>query len=208
LRADLVCITGDIVDGPGADLPRFFPVLAGLQATHGVFAILGNHDHYAGAERVAAALRQLTPFTVLRDARIPIAVGGECLHIVGLDDRGRDWGRGVQAVQYLDAVLPTIPEDEPVLLLCHRPDVFRQAAAAGVGLMLSGHTHGGQIAFPWFNGRTRNLAQFITQYDRGLYEQDGTYLYVNCGLGVTGQRIRLCTPREITVLELRSTAQA
>ena len=68
--------------------------------------------------------------------------------------------------------------------------------------MLSGHTHGGQIAMPWFDGRIRNLAEFITRFDRGLYEEDGCYLYVNSGLGVTAQRIRLCTPREITLIEL------
>jgi len=77
-----------------------------------------------------------------------------------------------------------------------------------VALMLSGHTHGGQIAMPWFNGRLRNLAEFITPYDRGLFERQGSFLYVNCGLGVTGQRIRLFTPREITLIEAQTTNQA
>ncbi len=90
----------------------------------------------------------------------------------------------------------------PILLLAHRPDIFPQAAAAGVALTLSGHTHGGQLALPWFDGRRRNLAAFITRFDRGLYRDRDSYLYVNCGLGVTGQRIRLFTPREITVFEL------
>jgi hypothetical protein len=107
-------------------------------------------------------------------------------------------------VAYLDSVLPALPDGEPVLLLCHRPDIFPQAAAGGVALTLSGHTHGGQLGVPWFNGRVRNLAEFITRFDRGLFEHRGSYLYVNCGLGVTGQRIRLCTPREITLIEARS----
>lgn len=206
LQPDLICITGDIIDAPTADIESFLPVLAGLRATLGVFAILGNHDHYTGADRVEAALRQLTPFTVLRDQRTAIDVNGQRLHIVGLDDRGRDWARGVPAVPYLATALAAIPADQPVLLLCHRPDIFPQAVDGGVALTLAGHTHGGQLGIPWFNGRVRNLAEFITAFDRGLYERDGSYLYVNCGLGVTGQRIRLCTPREITLIEVQSTA--
>jgi predicted MPP superfamily phosphohydrolase len=208
LQADLVCITGDIADGPAADLATFLPILAQLRARHGVFAILGNHDHYARAEWVEAQLCMLTPFTVLRDAHRVMPIRGHRLHVVGLDDRGRDWARGVWDVPYLDAVLHTIPSGEPVLLLCHRPDVFPQAAARGVALMLSGHTHGGQLGVPWLNGKVRNLAEFITAFDRGLFEENGSYLYVNCGLGVTGQRIRLCTPREITLIEVGCTADA
>jgi len=206
LSPDLICITGDIADSPHADLETFLPILAQLRAPSGVFAILGNHDHYAGADQVEAALRRLTPFTVLRDEQTSIAVNDTRLHIIGLDDRGRDWARGVPAVAYLGEALASIPSDAAVLLLSHRPDIFPQAAAAGVALTLSGHTHGGQLGMPWFNGRVRNLAEFITAFDRGLFERDGSYLYVNCGLGVTGQRIRLCTPREITLIEVRGPA--
>jgi predicted MPP superfamily phosphohydrolase len=203
LRPDLICITGDIVDAPSADVEGFLPLLAQLRATHGVFAILGNHDHYAGAERVETALRQLTPFTVLRDQHTAVEVNGQRLHIIGLDDRGRDWARGTTRSPYLDAALAATSPDEPVLLLSHRPDIFPHAAAAGIALTLSGHTHGGQLGVPWFNGRVRNLAELITRFDRGLFARDGSYLYVNCGLGVTGQRIRLCTPREITLIEVQ-----
>jgi predicted MPP superfamily phosphohydrolase len=204
LQADLVCITGDIADSQAADLDGFLPMLAQLRARHGVIAILGNHDHHAGADHVEAALRRLTPFTVLRDDWTSLDINGARLHVVGLDDRGRDWARGVPHVPDLDAMLAAIPRDEPVLLLCHRPDIFPQAAAAGVVLTLSGHTHGGQLAVPWFKGRARNLAEFITAFDRGLFERDGCYLYVNSGLGVTAQRIRLNAPREITLIELQA----
>ena len=204
LQPDVICITGDIIDSPSADMQGFLPILAGLRAAHGVFAILGNHDHYADADRVQHALQTLTPFTVLRDQATTIETDGARLHVVGVDDRGRDWARGVTQHPYLAGALAAIPAGEPVLLLSHRPDLFPQAATAGVALMLSGHTHGGQIAMPWFNGRLRNLAEFITPYDRGLFERQGSFLYVNCGLGVTGQRIRLFTPREITLVEART----
>lgn len=208
LAPDIICITGDIADSPSAELEAFLPVLAQLHATCGVYAILGNHDHYAGADHVEAVLRRLTPFTVLRDQHTSIQVKGARLHIIGLDDHGRDWARGEVRVPYLAAALAAVPEQEPVLLLSHRPDVFPQAAAHGVALTLAGHTHGGQIGLPWFNGRTRNLAEFITAFDRGLYQRNGSSLYVNCGLGVTGQRIRLNTPREILLLEVRNATAA
>jgi len=207
-RPDLICITGDIVDAPSADVDAFLPALTSLQATYGVVAILGNHDHYAGAERVEAILRERTPFIVLRDQQRTLEIRGVPVRVIGLDDRGRDWARGVVADAYLRDAVATVPDGAPVLLLSHRPDVFPQAAAAGVALTLSGHTHGGQIAVPWFNRRPRNLAEFITDFDRGLFERDGAYLYVNSGLGVTAQRIRLCTPREITVIEVEHAAAA
>ena len=199
---DLICITGDIADSPLADYATFFPILGRLRARTAVCAILGNHDHAAGAEDVVAALRRFTSFHVLRDGALSLDVAGAGLHLIGLDDRGRDWARGVQSDARLAELLEAAPRDVPVLLLAHRPDIFRQAATAGVPLTLSGHTHGGQLAIPWIGGRRRNLAEFVTPFDRGLYRFANSTLYVNAGLGVTGQRIRLFTPREITLLEL------
>jgi hypothetical protein len=204
LEPDVICITGDIVDSPRAEMSEGLTVLDRLRAPGGVFAILGNHDHYAGAERVHAALLRWTSITVLRDAATTLRWNGSPLHLIGLDDRGLDWARGVPSVPILDELRAQLPPNEPVLLLCHRPDAFAHAAAVGIDLTLSGHTHGGQIGIPWFGGRVRNLAEFFTRFDRGLFEENGHYLYVNCGLGITGLRIRLATPREITVIEARN----
>jgi hypothetical protein len=99
----------------------------------------------------------------------------------------------------------TVRRGTPLLVLSHRPDCFLQAAELGAFLMLSGHTHGGQLALPALPGRrVRNLAEFVTAFDRGLYRHAGAVLYVNRGLGFTAQRVRLFTPREIAVLELRA----
>jgi hypothetical protein len=128
-RPDLICITGDIADSPSAELDAFLPTLARLRAPHGIYAILGNHDHYAGADRVAAALQQHTPFTLLRDRQVGVEIRGQRVHMIGLDDRGRDWARGVPAVACLATILESLPAAEPKVLLCHRPDIFPQAAA-------------------------------------------------------------------------------
>ncbi len=198
---DLVCLTGDIVDGPQADMERFFPILARLKGPLGLFAILGNHDHYAGAEKVEEALTR-HGICVLRDSSVTLESDGAKLHLMGLDDRGIDWARGVHGHEVLTGLLDEAPSGVARLLLVHRPDIFRQAAAAGVELTLSGHTHGGQLAVPWFGARRRNLAELMTRFDRGVFRRGDSILYVNCGLGVTGQRIRLFTPREISIFDL------
>ncbi|HYD50493.1 MAG TPA: metallophosphoesterase [Terriglobales bacterium] len=202
-KPDLICITGDIADTIESDLADGFPILAQLKATHGVIAILGNHDHYCGATRVVEALRRHTPFQVLRDEITSITVGAAVLQVIGLDDRGVNWARGVSATPVLTDLLQQLPGGGPVLLLCHRPDIFAQAAELGIPLTLSGHTHGGQLGIPVGKGKVLNPSRIITPFDRGLFERNGCLLYVNCGLGVTGQRLRISTPREISVFELR-----
>ncbi|TMA63707.1 MAG: metallophosphoesterase [Deltaproteobacteria bacterium] len=202
LQPDLVCVTGDLVDR-AETCGLAFPTLAGLRARHGVLVTLGNHDFYAGAETVTEALRRLTPFTVLRDECVHLDVDGARLTVVGIDDLGRDWARGVLEHPALPSLAAAVPAGNLLIVLSHRPDCFAQAARLGAALMLSGHTHGGQLALPaWLGRRARNLAQFISRFDRGLFRDGDATLYVNRGLGFTGQKVRLFTPREIACLEL------
>jgi predicted MPP superfamily phosphohydrolase len=202
LDADLVCITGDLVDHADT-CAGAFPVLAGLRGRHGVLVTLGNHDVAAGAEAVTAALRRATPFTVLRDARADVGAEDARLAVLGVDDLGRDWARGVPEHPALPALARDVPPGTPTIVLTHRPDCFAQAAALGAHLVLAGHTHGGQIALPLpGRRRVRNLAQFITRYDRGVFRCGDATLVVSNGLGFTGQRVRLFTPREIGTIEL------
>jgi len=202
LEPDLVCVTGDLVDR-AETCGLAFPTLAGLRARHGVLVTLGNHDFYAGAETVTQALRHLTPFTVLRDDSVHLEVDGARLTVVGIDDLGRDWARGVLEHPALPSLAAAVPAGNPLIVLSHRPDCFAQAARLGASLMLSGHTHGGQLALPaWLGRRARNLAEFISRFDRGLFREGDATLYVNRGLGFTGQKVRLFTPREIACLEL------
>ncbi|TMA37007.1 MAG: metallophosphoesterase [Deltaproteobacteria bacterium] len=202
LEPDVVCVTGDLVDR-AETCGLAFPTLAGLRARHGVLVTLGNHDFYAGAETVTEALRRLTPFTVLRDDAVHLEVDGARLTVVGVDDLGRDWARGVLEHPALPSLAAAVPAGTPLVVLSHRPDCFAQAARLGAALMLSGHTHGGQLALPaWLGRRARNLAEFISRFDRGLFRDGDATLYVNRGLGFTGQKVRLFTPREIACLEL------
>jgi predicted MPP superfamily phosphohydrolase len=201
LDADLIVVTGDLFDSD----PRFIEDgakrLGRLYARHGVYVVLGNHDHAVGAEAVAEGLARHAPgLRVLRDewVRLPF---GKPLYLAGADDPGANWsGRGIE-LEGLDSLAAGLPEDGPAVLLVHRPEAFAQAARLGFPLVVSGHTHGGQLALPTPGGRY-NLASIMSPYTRGVYRDGGTTLYVNRGLGVGGPALRINCPREIAVLEL------
>ena len=199
LDPDLIILTGDILDANADHIPDFFPHLNNLRARYGVFACLGNHDGYAGAQAVADGLVRYTDITLLRDRIAHLSIQATRMHLIGLDDRGKDWTRGLDSDAVLASLKASVPPNEPCILLSHRPDIFPSAAELGIDLTLSGHTHGGQFALP-FAAQHLNLARFITRFPRGQYEHNNCFLYVNRGLGVAGQRIRLFTPREIALL--------
>lgn len=205
LGVDLVVLTGDITDGL-EHAPRTFAALAGLSAPAGVIAILGNHDVATGTAAVKAALARYTDFTVLDDEVHVIERDGARLWIIGLMDRGLDWARGLRRCPTLERLHAEIPATAPVVLLSHRPDLFPHASELGCPLVLSGHTHGGQVGVRWLPGRVASLARFMTRWPRGTYRLGGSVLHVNLGLGMTGQPVRVATPREITVITLHSPA--
>ena len=200
--ADLMVVTGDIVDSPQADLARWLPELRRLRARHGVVAILGNHDRDVGLDRVADAVRTMTDWTVLRDAAHRIDVDGESLHVVGLEFRSTPHEGDAVAT-----LAGSVPTDAPAILLAHNPSAFAAARKAGFSFTLAGHTHGGQIALP--KAPRANPARLLmTPYDAGTFAEDGCVLHVNRGIGTSGQRLRIGVPREITVVTLRAPAAA
>ena len=196
LQPDVICLTGDIVDSPAADLSAWMPELRLLTARHGVFAILGNHDHRVGFDHVTAAFARWTGCRVLRDEVATIAIGEARLHLAGLDHQPP-----ASAAKLVPGLVAQAGAGEPVVLLAHHPNTFPVAVANGVDLMLAGHTHGGQIAMP---GVPRlNIARLlITRYDAGTFALGGAVLHVNRGLGASAQRVRIGAPREISVLRL------
>ena len=203
LEPDLVVITGDITDGLD-HAARTFPALGGLKAPLGVVAILGNHDVATGKDEVKDALARYTRFKVLDDEALAITRGTDRLWVVGLMDRGLDWARGLKRCAVLEKLVGEVPREEPMIVLSHRPDLFPHAVELGCNLVLSGHTHGGQVGIPWGRGRTATLARFMTPFPRGSYRLGEGLLHVNLGLGMTGQPVRVGTPREITLITLRS----
>lgn len=196
LEADVICVTGDVVDSRKTEIAAWLPLLATLRARFGVFAILGNHDRESGAERVATALTDGTDWQLLRDTMAVVEVDGARLHLLGLEDRPR-----VSLTEQLPNLLARVPPGDFAVLLAHHPDAFDEAAAAAVPLTLAGHTHGGQLAVPGLP--QLNVARLlISPRSIGWFRQDGQYLHVSTGLGVSGQRVRVCVPCEITEITL------
>jgi predicted MPP superfamily phosphohydrolase len=195
LGADVVAITGDLVDGSVDELRDQVAPLAGLRARQGVFFVTGNHEYYAGVAEWLAHLPTLG-VRVLRNERVAVGDGTHTFDLAGIDDysargllgHGPDLPR---AVAGRDAA-------RELVLLAHQPRAIHEAAAHGVGLQLSGHTHGGQI-WPW------NLAVRLQQpYVAGLAMHKKTQLYVSRGTGYWGPPMRLGAPAEITRIKLRS----
>jgi predicted MPP superfamily phosphohydrolase len=202
LEPDLVALTGDLFDFDPSALEGGARALGALRARLGVFAVLGNHDLYAGAERVAGALAAFAPKLVLLRGSMERLATKTPLYLAGIDDPGEDWtARGIH-LESLERIASPLPDDGPTLLLAHRPDVFTQAERLGFDLVISGHTHGGQIALPGWLGHL-SLAAMMSDYGRGLYRRGASQLYVNRGAGFAGPPIRLNAAREITILELR-----
>jgi hypothetical protein len=200
MDADLVALTGDIFDFDPRHVEDGARRLGGLRARLGVFAVLGNHDHYTGREYVAESLGRLAPDVRLLRGDVVRLPGEAPLYVAGVDDPGADWtARGV-VLRELEDLRAGLPDDGPVVLLIHRPEAFPQAQQLGFPLVLAGHTHGGQLALP--GSGHLNLARIVTRYHRGLYRENGSVLYVNRGIGVAGPAIRFNCPREIATIVL------
>jgi hypothetical protein len=201
LEGDLVALTGDLFDFE----PRFVEDgarrLAALRARLGVYAVLGNHDTYTGSEAIARAFAKHAPHVQLLRGEIVRTPAELPLYVAGVDDPGRDWtGRDLE-LEELETLASLRPDDGPVLLLIHRPELFPQAARLGFPFVLAGHTHGGQLALPMPGGRW-NLARLVTRFSRGLYRENGSVLYVNRGVGFAGPMLRINCAREIATIEL------
>jgi predicted MPP superfamily phosphohydrolase len=200
LEPDLVAITGDLFDFDPAYVDAGCRALAKLTARHGVYAVLGNHDVYTGAETVADGLARHTRVRLLRDAWERVEIPGGALVVAGVEDPGVGWTERDSPHLALERLAEEIPDDLPRLLLAHRPSYFRHAAELGFPLVLAGHTHGGQVALPF--ATHWNPSRMIADRTRGRFRLGKSTLYVSRGLGMAGLPLRINCPREIALLEL------
>jgi hypothetical protein len=191
-RPDLVVLGGDYVTwgdrrfvGPAAD------ALAPLSAPHGVFAVLGNHDD----DRDMPAALSARGFTVLRDQRTQLIVRGEKLDLAGI----RYWTRRVEDVAHVvRGASPTL------VLLAHTPMRLFEAAELGVPLILSGHTHGGQIVLPGLGPVAARRYPIVA----GVGRRETTTGFVTRGIGTVYVPARVNCPPEVAILTLKPTMRA
>ncbi len=200
LEPDIVVITGDLFDFDPSHVESGARILQKLEARHGIYAVLGNHDAYTGLETVTRGLRVHAPkLRLLRDEVVSLSEWD--LDILGIEDVGCIWSRTPLQLPSLDRLARARAQGRPTLLLSHRPQVFKQAERLGYPLVLSGHTHGGQVALPLFPHV--NIARFIGYYDRGWYRWGQSQLLVSRGVGSSGPALRINCSREIVLLEFQ-----
>jgi predicted MPP superfamily phosphohydrolase len=192
MKADIVVVDGDLIDGNVGEVKPLLPVLKRLRAPLGVWAVTGNHEWYAGIDR-SVRLFEDAGYTVLRDRWAQVVPG---LVMAGVDDltARRQFGLLNHPVEKALAGRPA----GATIYLSHSPLRADVAAGAGAGLMLSGHTHDGQI---WPFGY---LVRFVYPLLGGRYRVGGMEVIVCRGTGTWGPRMRLWLPSEIVRITLRA----
>lgn len=200
LAPDIVVLTGDMVDGDVASLAADAAPLAALRARYGVFAVTGNHEYYSGADAWIAEFTKLG-VTYLRNQRVDIGPPHAKLSLAGIDDWGAHrWaGHGAD----LNTALTGWQPNTPLVLLAHQPRQVHEAAERNVPLVLSGHTHGGQV-WPWHYLAKLQQGGLLA----GRYQVGSTTLYVSRGCGYWGPPVRVAAPMEIAVITLRAPRHA
>jgi uncharacterized protein len=195
LRADLIAVTGDLVDGSVSRLAPHTAPLANLEARHGAYFVTGNHEYYSNADAWIAEVRRLG-LTVLMNEHVVLRHQGASMLLAGVTDFGaHHFDEAHRSDPHL-ALAGAAPDVGVKLLLAHQPRSAATAADAGFDLQLSGHTHGGQF-FPW------NFFVPLQQpYTAGLNKLRNLWVYTSRGTGYWGPPKRLWAPSEITLLRL------
>jgi hypothetical protein len=196
LEPDLIALGGDFLDDDPHYIATLADILKPLHAPDGVVAVLGNHDHYVGAQGVREELAE-AGVRELRNASITLSRGDARLAIAGIGDLERD------TIDFA-AALAGVGAETPRIVLSHDPDVFAYwPAGLRLDLMVAGHTHGGQAWLPII-GPPYVPSQFGFRYLRGLIRENSRQLYVSRGVGTSGVPFRWRCPPELTHLVLRS----
>ena len=192
LEPDLIALTGDYLSHERQYAAPCAEMLGRLRARHGVFAVLGNHDHWVDAALITDLFRA-EGIKVLINEGMRFEHNGASFWLAGVDDT-------MVGQEDLPLALAGSRADEMKLLLAHNPTILRRAARAGVDLVLSGHTHGGQVT--WRSERSAS-GRVRRRILRGLGRRGETQIYVTRGLGTVVLPVRYgCLP-EVTCLELR-----
>ncbi len=201
LKPDMIAITGDLVDGSVDRLKNEVAPLRELKAPDGVFFVTGNHEYYAGAVEWLKEIERLG-IRVLRNERVSVGRGDDIFDLAGIDDHSsRGMAPGHDGPDIKRALEGRDPNRE-LVLLAHQPLGMDEVAASDVGLMLSGHTHGGQI---W---PITNFVIFRHPYNTGLHRHGArTQIFVTQGTGYWGPPMRLGSESEIAVIKLMSGSQ-
>jgi predicted MPP superfamily phosphohydrolase len=197
LQPRLTLVTGDLISAAGDPLDATIAELARLRADLGVIGCLGNHEIYASCEDYCEQQARRRGIDFLRMTTRQVRWGNGVVNFAGVD-----YQPIFMKYNYLHGADKLVVTGVPNILLSHNPDVFPVAVKLGYGAMLSGHTHGGQVAVEILH-RNLNLVEFVTPYVAGLYRSGKASCYVTAGIGTIGMPVRLGATPELTLLRLR-----
>lgn len=198
LNCDMILVTGDFVNSMTEEVYPFAEAFSGLRAPHGVYGVMGNHDFFAREPEVVAREVDACGIRLLRNDNVLVSKNGGSFYLLGVDDVGTPQ----RAEEKFAIALGSAPANVPKILMVHRPYFLRQASNQNIDLVLSGHTHGGQVVLATLGNVVIAPASIASRYVWGKYALGGTQMYVNRGIGTVGLPIRLNCPPEITRITL------
>lgn len=208
LESDIVCIPGDFVNFESKDIHMLTSAFRDVKAKHGIYGSLGNHDFFQDADYVAKALNNESPIQLLRNEHRVINIKGKELYMLGIDDTQSSGARMEEVLKYYGAMDEYLMNNDPKfknspkVLLCHKPYGFDTLATRNIDLVLSGHTHGGQVVPIKFGTFNLSFAATVSKYIEGIYKIGKSNMYVSRGIGSVGLPIRINCPPEITKITL------
>ena len=200
MQPDLIVLLGDFMASESVGKVIEPEVIAenlkNLRARHGVFAVLGNHDWWYNGQRVRHALEAVS-IRVLDDDVMKIERDGQAIWLAGLKDA---WTNRTD----IDGTLRKVTDESPIIALTHNPDLFVRIPPRVI-LTLAGHTHGGQVNFPFF-GPIKVPSEYGQRYAVGHIVENNHHLFVTTGIGTSIIPVRFRVPPEIVILTLKAGA--
>jgi predicted MPP superfamily phosphohydrolase len=199
LGTDFVAVGGDMVNSAVEEIYPFAEAFCKLKAPLGVYGVLGNHDFYSRDPEKVASVSEEAGIRMLRDRLVVLRKGNTPLNIIGIDDTG-----SLTTIEKkIQHALAGVTEPAKNILLCHRPYFLDHAQESGIDLMLSGHTHGGQVVLGRFGSTAFTPAALVSPYVSGYYSKGTAQMYVSRGIGTVAVPVRINCPPEITRIVLR-----
>lgn len=194
IKPDIILLVGDFISYQTEEVEGFVPFNE-LWAPLGIYAVTGNHDYKGDVDKVVESLSQYQ-INFLRNRGATIKLNGREIYIAGVDDY---WDGEMDITRSLISARP----GQKVIFLAHNPDVVKYVPENyHFDLIVSGHTHGGQIRLPYIGSLVQPPTDLPKEYSRGLCSWQGENLFITPGLGEIGPRARLFNPPEISVLNI------
>jgi hypothetical protein len=213
--SDMVLIPGDLTNSSKSEAVAFSNAFKHINAKHGVYASLGNHDYFSDPEHITNVISNETPVRILRNNYSLININGKDIVLMGSEDTRQSGGaEDPKLMMHLENTLSITREgllrsgkdysSIPKVMLFHKPYFFDKMSEKDIQLIVSGHTHGGQVVLAKFGEVNLSFAGAVSKYISGLYQINGTSMYVSRGLGNVALPIRFnCSP-EITKITLKA----